>query len=190
MSEAEVEKVNEKIIREAVEKYRELYQYANDILLKEHERFNRADEKAAKYSTMFVFLIGVVIYFDKWILGLLNWPEFPIRLPPDIPLFLAGIAGLLALLSSAGGLFLSTHVIKQRPIVSRPLNQEVLDFFENQPRINIYYGLAREISKAYEKNVAATNKKYVALKWSHYLMVLTVLLLVELLLMYCLYSWS
>src|SRR6266568_629209 len=92
------EEANDKVLREAIEKYKELYQYATDILNKEHERFNRADDKAAKYSTLFVFLIGMVLYFDKWILGSLQWPEFPISLPPDKPLLLAGLTGLLALL--------------------------------------------------------------------------------------------
>jgi hypothetical protein len=81
-SAAEFQEANEKIIRETTEKYRELYLYATDILLKEHERFNRADDKASKYTTMFVFLIGVAIYFDKWIFGSLKWPEFPVRLSP------------------------------------------------------------------------------------------------------------
>ena len=177
---------DEKVVEEAREKYRELYAYSTDVLLKEHERFNRADDKAAKYSTIFIFLIGVVAYFDKWIFDRTQWPDFPVELPPNLPLILAG---LLALIASSAGLWLAYRIIKLQPIVSRPLDQKTLDFFENESRITVYYCLARENSKAYEKNKEATNKKYVLLKWTHFLMTLVLALLAELVVMYCLYSW-
>jgi hypothetical protein len=189
LEEAKIKQQNERLVQEALEKYRELYSYSTDILLKEHERFNRADDKASKYSTMFIFLIGVVAYFDKWTFDTIKWPDFPVRWPPDTPLLMAGAAGLLALVSSALGLYLTNHAIKLRPVVSRPLNQEMLDFFENQTLITVYYGLARENSNAYEENKSATDAKYTLLKWSHYLMILALTLLAELVVMYCLYSW-
>ena len=181
---------SENEFREALEKYKELYSYSTDILLREHDRFNRADDKASKYSTMFVFLIGVVAYFDKWIFNTLKWPDFPVRWPSDLPLLMAAVTGVLALLSSATGFYLANHAIKLRPIVSRPLNQEMLDFFENETRITIYYGLAKENSNAYAENKSATDAKYTILKWTHYLMVLVLALLAEVVVMYCLYSWS
>jgi hypothetical protein len=179
----------EKLEQQSLEKYRELYAYSTDILLKEHDRFNRADEKASKYSTTFVFLIGIIAYFDKWIFDKLQWPAFPVGLPADLTLFMAGAVGLFALFLSAVGLFLTNHVMKLRPVVSRPLNQEILDFFENQPLLNIYYGLARENSKAYEQNKTATDKKYTILKWAYNLMKIVLAFLAELVVMYCLYSW-
>jgi hypothetical protein len=54
-----------KLVLAAEQKYRELYLYSTDLLKEELERFNRADEKAAKMSTTFVFLIGATAYFDK-----------------------------------------------------------------------------------------------------------------------------
>lgn len=180
---------NERLARDALEKYKELYLYSTDILIKEHERFSRADEKASKYSTTFVLLFGVVAYFDKWIFDKLQWPTFPVELPPDRPLFMAGVVGLLSLVVSAVGWFLTNHVMKLRPIVSRPLNQDMLDFFENQSPLNIYYGLARENSNAYEENRKATDRKYSILKQTYNLMKLVLALLAELFVMYCLYSW-
>ena len=47
----------------------------------ELERFKRADEKAAKHSTAFVFLLGIIGHFDKWIFGLLQLPDFPVGFP-------------------------------------------------------------------------------------------------------------
>jgi hypothetical protein len=180
---------SEKITQEALEKYKELYTYSTDVLLKEQERFNRADEKASKYSTTFVFLLGIVAFFDKWVLDNLKWPDFPLALPSDMALSMAAVVGLFALLTSAAGWFLTNHVIKLRPIVSRPLNQEILDFFENQPLLNIYYGFARENSKAYVRNKEATDRKYAFLKWAYNLMKLVLALLAVLIVMYCLHSW-
>ena len=117
-------------------KYKELYTYSTDILLKEHERFTRADEKASKYSTMFVFLLGVVAYFDKWIFDKFPWTDFPVRVPEEWPLYVTGVT---ALLLSAAGWFVTIDAIKLKPFVSRPLNQQMLDFFEKQSLINIYY---------------------------------------------------
>jgi hypothetical protein len=175
---------------QSLEKHRELYNYSTDILLRELERFNKADEKASKYLTTFVFLLGIVAYFDKWIFSTMQWPGFPVELPPDKPLFMAGLVGVLALLLSVAGVFLTNHAMKLHPIESRPLNQDMLEFFEKETMRNIYYGLARENSNAYNKNRAATDKKYTMLKRSFFLMILIFALVLELLLMYCLHFWT
>lgn len=161
-------------VEDGFERYKELYQYSTDILLREHERFNRADEKAATYSTMFFFLIGGVAYYDKWIFDRLHWPCNILNLFLDFPLI---AIGLLALGLSFLGLILAQHTIRIRPIVSRPLNQAMLDFFENQSLVTIYYGLARENSNAYAKNRTATDAKYTLLKWSYFVMVAVFVLL-------------
>jgi hypothetical protein len=178
----------EKLDQHVLEKYRELYTYSTDILLKEHERFNRADEKAAKYSTTFIFLLGIVAYFDKWFFDRFQWPDSLVKLSSNWLLFVADAVGLLALILSIIGFFLTIHAIKLRPVVSRPLDQSVLDFFENQPLLNIYYGLARENSNAYEINKKATDEKYTTLTRSYFLMKLVFALLVALTLIYCLHS--
>lgn len=177
---------NEKLVQEAIEKYRELYSYSTDILLKELDRFNRADEKASKYATMFFFLIGLAAYFGKWIVDRIKWPGFPLSLPSGLPLLLIGLGTLIV---SAVGLFLAHHAIKLRPVVSRPLNQEMLDFFERETRITIYYRLAQENSKAYEQNRRATDMKYTILKWLYYLMIVVFVFLAGLTALYCWYSW-
>jgi hypothetical protein len=172
---------SEKQELDALEKYKELYQYSTDVLLKEHERFTRADEKASKYATMFFFLIGVVAYYDKWIFDRLHWPNNCLILLLDIPLI---ALGLLALILAFAGLIVAHHAMTIRPVVSRPLNQAMLDFFENETRITIYYGLARENSNAYAENKRGTDAKYEILKWSYYIMILVFVLLTVLSLIY------
>jgi hypothetical protein len=172
---------NGKQEQEALEKYKELYQYSTDVLLKEHERFNRADEKASKYATMFFFLIGAVAYYDKWIFDRMHWPQNCLVLLLDFPLV---TLGLFALILAFAGLFLAHHTMTVRPVVSRPLNREMLDFFENEPRVTIYYGLARENCNAYADNMKATDAKYTLLKRSYYLMICVFVLLIILSLIY------
>ncbi|HVU08651.1 MAG TPA: hypothetical protein VHG89_08935 [Verrucomicrobiae bacterium] len=181
-----LEEATEKQERDALEKYKELYTYSTEILLQEHERFNRADEKAAKYSTTFVFFLGIVAYFDKWILEKIKWPDFPLGLPQDWPLV---AVGGLALFFSATGWFLTVHAIKLRPYKSRPLDKETLDFFDNQSLLNIYDSFSRRNIADYEENKNGTNKKLAVLFWAHRVMALAIALLVELTVMYCLYSW-
>ena len=181
---------DKELLDEALAKYKELYEYSTDILLKELERFNRADEKAAKYSTAFVFLLGVVSYFDKWIFEKLQWTDFPVRLPGDLPMFMAAIAGLLALILSIAGLFLTIHAIKLRPVKSRPLNEDILKFFEDNKRLDIYYGLARENSNALNEHRKETEKKQKTIVRAYFLMQLTLITLVGLFVMFCLYSWT
>lgn len=167
---------------EATEKYKELYQYSTDVLLREQDRFNRADEKASKYATMFFFLIGAVAYYDKWIFGRLNWTHPCVVFFFYLPLI---AVGLLALLLSLIGLFLAHHVIKSRYLKGRPLNQKMLDLFDSdETRITIYYGLARENSEAYANNKKATDYKYHLLKRTHQVMVSVFVLLVFLSILY------
>lgn len=172
--------------KHTLEKYKELYMYSTDILLKEHDRFLRADDKATKYSTMFVFLLGTSAFFGKWILGKFDWPDFPVGLPEEWPLF---VVGTLALISSAVGWFLASYVIKLRPYKSRPLNKDVLEFFDKQTLLNIYDSFARRNIDDYEANVRQTNAKLRLQVWAHRVMLLVLLLLGELAFMYCLYSW-
>ena len=181
---------NEKLAQQALEKYKELYNYSTDILLKELERYNRADEKAAKLSAAFIFLLGIIAYFDKWVFNKLQWSDFPTGLPADLPLIMAGLVGLFALVFSTTGLFLTIHAIKLRPIISRPLNQDILDFFEKHSLLNIYYGLARENSNALNAHRLETDKKHKIIVRAFSLIQLTLIALVELFIMFCLYSWT
>jgi hypothetical protein len=125
----------------SIDKYRELYTYSTDVLLKEHDRFNRADEKASKYATTFVFLIGAIAFFDKAVIddmlpptNLLEWL-----------LLLFGVAGIFI---SLWGWYCANAVIRLHPYVSRRLDEEMLTFFRNQTLLNVYYALAKENTKA------------------------------------------
>lgn len=139
--------------QQAIDKYKELYAYSTDILLKEHDRFNRADEKASKYATTFVFLIGAIAFFDK--------AAMDEMIPPH------GIVEWLVVLFSVSGLIIAllgwygaSSVIRLHPYVSRRLDSEMISFFRGESLLNIYYGLARENTDAYQENLKYAAKKY------------------------------
>lgn len=136
-----------------MEKYKELYSYATDVFVKEHDRFVRADEKANRFSVIAVFLIGVNAFFAKTVIdsalpprGCLEW------------LLVGATAAALAL--SASGWYVSNSVFRLRVPRSRPLNQQMLDFFRLNTLLNVYYAMAVRTTAAYEENVRITDSKY------------------------------
>ncbi len=176
----------EKEIETATTKYRVLYEYSTDVLLKEHERFNRADDKAAKYSTVFVFLIGIFAYFEKWSFDrVVKQPDSYMDIPVEWPVMVVGAIGLCL---SGIGWFSANRVIMLRPYASRPLNKETSEFYDNNTLLNIYDSCARRNITAYEENTRTTMKKYAILTFTHKAMRLGLLCLADLIVLYALYS--
>jgi hypothetical protein len=166
----------------ALDKYKELYIYSTDVLLKEHERFNRADEKASKYSTMFTFLIGAFAFFDKAVMDGM--------LPPNGIVEWAIIAiGVIGLLLTVRGWYTSNSVIKLHPYVSRRLDVPMIDFFRTQTLLNIYYGLAKENMSAYQENLVFAEHKHECLFQAAKLMKASVSILVLLAILYGIDRW-
>lgn len=137
----------------AIDKYKELYAYSTDVLLKEHDRFNRADEKASKYATTFVFLIGAIAFFDKAVIE----EMFPPCEPIEWALVGFGIAGLTV---SLWGWYGANSVIRLHPYVSRRLDDDMIKFFRKESLLNIYYGLAKENTDAYQENLRFADTKH------------------------------
>lgn len=187
---AVIDEVGERKMQRALEKYGELYRYSTDVLLNEHGRFIRADDKASKYSTMFVFLMGIAAYFDKWIFDrfLKLTPEVSIAWPPADWQLLA--VGAVALMASLLGWFLANHVMMMRPFASRSLNQETLDFFNKHTLLNFYGSFSKRNMENYQENRKTTDTKFRLLFWAHWAMIVSVLTLITLVAMYCLYSWA
>ncbi len=168
-----------------LEKYKELFTYSTDVLLREHDRFTKADGKASKYSTNFVFLLGIFAYTAKRLFDRFPWralttfsPHWPAFALTASVIFATVVLGAIAI---AAGWLLSNQVIQVAPIVSRPLNDDVVAFYDAQPLLNIYDSFARANVAAYQENKASTDKKYAILSWAHRMMILSVLLLIAML---------
>ncbi|HAO79589.1 MAG TPA: hypothetical protein DCQ92_11560 [Verrucomicrobia subdivision 3 bacterium] len=66
----------------------------------------------------------------------------------------------------------------------------MLDFFEKHSLLDIYYDLARENSNALDAHRLETEKKHKIIVRAFSLIQLTLIALVELFIMFCLYSWT
>lgn len=137
----------------AIDKYKELYAYSTDVLIKEHERFNRADEKAFRYATTFVFLIGAYAFFNKAIIE-------EILPPRELLEWMLVALGVVGLIVSLWGWYGANSVIRLFPYVSRRLDDDMIAFFRKENLLNIYYGLAKENSAAYQENLLFAQKKH------------------------------
>ena len=165
-----------------MDKYKELYDYATAVLLKEHDRFTRADEKAAKFSGMSVFLVGVNAFFTKAIIDG--------ALPPRNCLeWLLVSVGAVALLSSAAGWYVSNSVIRLNRFRSRRLKQDMLDFFTTNRLVDIYYGMTKRIMIAYHENVGITDGKYNRIHRADIILRFSVAATLALALLYAIYRY-
>jgi hypothetical protein len=166
-----------------MDKYKELYDYAMDVLLKERDRFNRADEKAAKFSGMSVFLIGVNAFFSKTIIDT--------ALPPHGSLeWLMVVVGAVALSFSASGWYVSNSVIRLSKFRSRRLDQDMLDFFRTNKLVNVYYALTKQIAAAYRENLGITDRKYHIIRRADMMLRISVAGTLALALLYAIYRYS
>jgi hypothetical protein len=165
-----------------VDKYKELYDYAIGVLSEEHDRFTRADEKAAKYGTMAVFLIGINAYFSKTIMDT--------ALPPRGWLeWLMILLASLALLSSGIGWYVSNSAIRLTKFRGRRLNEAIVDFFGTKPLVDVYYGVAKRIAVVYREDVEITNRKHTIIERAELVLRCAVAATVALALLYAMYRY-
>lgn len=166
-----------------MEKYKELYELSIKLLFEEQNRFTRIDQKAAWYLTALTFLIGVANYFLAWIIEKFLPPQSPL----EWVLFSLGIV-LVFLIGITWYLCFSVHKVHE--VVKMPLTNEMIDFFNSNDEIDIYFTLARANRIAYERNVATTNRKSKKLSLAYKVLIWFLILLTLFSVIYIAYSWS
>lgn len=166
-----------------MDKYKELYDYATDVFAREHDRFTRADEKAAKFGAISAFLIGINAFFAKEILDT--------ALPPKGCLEWAMIAvGVAGLSLSATGWYLSNSVIRLSRFKSRPLHQGMLDFVRTNTLVNVYYSVTKRILEAYQENLGITDRKYGIIRKADTILRISVAATLALTVLYAIYKYN
>ena len=116
----------------AIEKYKELYDLTIRLLLEEQNRHSRLSEKSTTYFSVFTFIIGLSMFFIKWLLNTIIPPESTF----EWILFVLGIL-LITILVITWFLIFSVHRIH---IVNKiPLTTEMIDFYRENRLIDIYY---------------------------------------------------
>ena len=167
-----------------MDKYEALFQWSNEVLAKEHSRYHSADEKAAKYLAALMFFAGAYAFFAQWMVAALD------LIPPRSGLdwALALIAGV-ELVAIVAAWFMTFSVLRVHPLRERPLNDEVIRFFDSNSMIDIHFALARANAAALAENRQRTDRKYDRLNTSYLLMKCIVWLLLALAAMYTVHQW-
>ena len=134
---------------DGLEKYRELYVSAKDLLAEERDRYARLDRKAAIYlsalTLAFSFYALVAASFLKDLQGCLAWFDWL----------------LLALAAAVPCVFLVSRwkvflVLRVQGMSHAPLD---VGFFDANRLIDIYYALARGMSEALLDDRKVSNSK-------------------------------
>lgn len=166
-----------------IEKYKELYALSNSLLKEEHDRFNRVDQKAALYLSVVTLLIGIQGSFGKELLGSL--------IPPTTFLqWMLLNVGILSFLMLVATWFVIFRTLRIHALITQPLNHDMIEFFNNQSEVNIYYHIAKANADAREKNIKITDKKCKALYFGYQLIIATVCVFVLFTCLYFMQVWA
>ncbi|MBA7636598.1 hypothetical protein ES703_44219 [subsurface metagenome] len=167
-----------------VEKYKELYEHAKQLLFREQERFTRIDQKASWHLSALTVLIGIGGFFAKWIIRNLVPPTGCV----EWCLFVIGILFGAFVISAW---FTCFSVLKlKHEIRHLQLNQSVLDLFRKNEMKKAYYTIAKKSQQAFECNVKRASKKAIRLGWGYRLSVIALVFFIIFLFFYIYYSWA
>lgn len=158
--------MSEQDAREVVEerklaKYVQLYQLSKEVHLEEVRRFDLMARRAMRYLTVLSFLLGVSVYFGRWLVtaiappcGILPW------------LMCASAALFLVCLSLAW--FLSFQILRGGLLMKIPMSERVIRFFCKHRDVDVYFALARRITEGHRWNVKRTDGQSRLLLWAHH----------------------
>lgn len=169
------------MITMGIEKYKELYDLSLEVLKEEQDRFNRIDGKASKYFTVVTFLLGIYGFFGKSIID-------KIRLPFSNFELLLVILAIIVLILLAISFFTIFKVLRIQRIKVVPLTLEMIEFFNDNKLIDIYFALTKGNEEAYRENLEVTKYKAKMLNVGYRLINTTVILLIIFSICYLIYS--
>ena len=166
-----------------MEKYKELYNLSKEVLKEEKDRYNRIDEKASRYFPVLTLMAGASGFFGKWMIDNL--------IPPETTLgwFLV-TTGVLLFLSVFVSWFLILSVLRMRLVEKIPLNPEMIQFFDKNELLDIYYALTRGNKSALENNRKTTERKSKALHLGYSGTMASGLLLILFLSLFVIHRWN
>jgi len=166
----------------SVDKYKELYDLSIKLLLEEQNRFVRIDEKSSLYFNVFTFIIGLSLFFVKWLYNTIIPPR-------SLMEWFLLILGMFLLTSLVWSWCLLFSVLKVHVVNKIPLTDEMIHFYRDHRLIDIYYVIARGNKNAYEENVRITNRKAGKLAKSYKMMVISVVLVLAFAIAFGVHNW-
>lgn len=143
-----------------IEKYKFLFEYQKNQFEEEVIRFRRLEEKALKYLSAITFAIGAYLFLVRWIINTIIPPSTIIEWLITVSI----IFTFMCFISSWSLIF---RAMKLSDIVKMPSDHNVIDFFKNNERDEVYlwfskqYGeMVKEMEKIYEKKLTFVRKAY------------------------------
>ncbi len=133
-------------------KYQELYQLAKEDFSAEVERLSRIEAKATALLSVLTLLIGVYGLMAEWALKRV--------LPPTVCLewVILVLSGFIVLSLAISWVYVfRVLTVDHRPTLS--VNKAVIDFYDKNALVNIYYAMAKRISQGAEENRELLRKK-------------------------------
>jgi len=166
-------------LNNSINKYKELYEYSLLVYKERFESVRHIEEKAFKYQTALTLIIGLAVYYVNW---LFNNMMTKINYPCLKCLTFAAIVLLfVALIITWYFIFL---VLKVESYSILPITDEVLDFYENNKTIDIYYTMSKAIKDEIIKTTKSYDKKSKILSISFYWLFLDVAIIIINLILY------
>ncbi len=116
------------------------------------ERFQGLEQKASNYLSVLTLLLGAAGYFINWLLNSL----FPPKHLLDLTLLTIASFILLSLLVAWFSVF---SALKSYKVMVIPLSQEMIDFFDKNKIVDIYFHLSVQMKNMREVNRKRFNQK-------------------------------
>lgn len=164
-------------------KYEELYQLAKEDFAAEVDRLTRVEGKATALLSVLTLLIGIYGLLTEWALTNV--------LPPEVwqEWAIVILAGMIVLGLAISWVYVfRVLTVDHRPILS--VSESVIEFYDKNTLVNIYYAMARRISQGAEKNRELLKKKAKRLTMGYYGLIISGLLVVFLGVVSGSYAWS
>ena len=146
---------------ELLDKYRELYLLSKEASANEIDRIRRIEDKSAKMITLCGILIAFAGFVGKFVLG----SFFPPNVIYDWLCLISFFSFVVAILYAFVNLLGVLNIIN---ISIKPMNQQMITFFDQNSHINILYALAKSNAEAIAFNTKQYYKKLWKLKCSYW----------------------
>lgn len=168
---------------QTLEKYRELYSLAKEVYNSELDRFDKIDDKAAKYLTSLTFVIGIFGLFGKWIIA----EALP---PSNLVEWLVIVTSLATLVSFILSWFFLFRVLRVHTLRKLPLSNETISLFKERNLPTVYFTMTKGLKDANVTNRATVDEKVEWLNRSYRSMIASGILLLLLMATLALHSLS
>jgi len=157
-----------------MEKYRELFNSSKYVLDEELKRSARIDDKASKYLAVLIVMFGLLSFLFKWSLDAFT---------PFIGVldYVGILLLLLFTLFLALAFYLCFRVLKIHERLVMPMNDEMINFYNDNRLIDIYFALSKKFKKAYQENKMIGDRKGIQLYWGYKFIICSFIIMVLLL---------